>query len=162
LEKGTDLGPLINAGSKKKVEMLVKEAERKGAEVIVPRKKGKGLLCPPLILKNCLSGMQIFSEEIFGPVAPFYSFSTEDEAVAMANDTRYGLAAYFYTENLSRAMRVGKELEAGTVGVNTTSVYSVTLPFGGWKESGLGRELGIIESLNDYCELKSLSFGIGS
>lgn len=103
--------------------------------------------------------MRIFNEEIFGPVAPFYPFDTEDEAVAMANDTRYGLASYIYTENLSRAMSVSRELEAGTVGINTTNVYSITLPFGGWKESGLGREGGLIECLNDYCELKALSFG---
>lgn len=157
--EGVSLGPLINRESKKKVEELLKDAEAKGAEVIAPKKKLKGLLCPPIVVKNCLSGMQLFSEEIFGPVAPFYSFESEDEAVAMANDTRYGLAAYFYTENLNRAMRVSRELEAGTVGINTTSVYSITLPFGGWKESGLGREGGIVECLNDYCEVKAISFG---
>lgn len=157
--EGVNLGPLINRDSKKKVEELLKDAEAKGAQVIAPKKKLKGLLCPPTIVKNCLSGMQLFSEEIFGPVAPFYAFETEDEAVAMANDTRYGLAAYFFTENLNRAMSVSRELEAGTVGINTTNVYSFTLPFGGWKESGLGREGGIIESLNDYTELKAISIG---
>ena len=103
--------------------------------------------------------MRIANEEIFGPIAAFYSFETEDEAVAMANDTRYGLAAYFYTEQLSRAMRVSRELEAGAIGINTTNIYTITLPFGGWKESGLGREGGIIDCLNDYTEVKAISIG---
>lgn len=157
--EAVNLGPLINQESKKKIEHLIQDAEAKGAEVITSKKKLKGLLCPPIVLKNCTNGMNVFSEEIFGPVASFYSFDNEDEAVAMANDTRYGLAAYFYTENLTRAMRVSKELEAGTVGINTTNVYSIMLPFGGWKESGLGREGGIIECLNDYCEVKAISIG---
>lgn len=154
-----NMGPLINQESIKKIEGLLKDAKSKGAEVVVVNKKLKGLLCSPTVIKNCHSQMRIAEEEIFGPVAPFYSFETEDEAVAMANDTRYGLAAYFYTENLSRAMRVSQELEAGSIGINTVSVYSQTLPFGGWKESGLGRELGH-NCLNDYTEIKSISIGV--
>lgn len=154
-----NLGPLINKESKKKIDELLQDAEEKGAEIIAPKKKPKGLLCSPTVVKNCSSSMRIFSEEIFGPVAPFYPFDTDDEAIAMANDTRYGLASYFYTESMSRAMRVSRALEAGTVGINTTNVYSITLPFGGWKESGLGREGGIMDCLIDYCEVKALSFG---
>lgn len=154
-----NFGPLINEKSLNKIEELIADASEKGAEVIRHKKKGKGLLCQPIVVKNGTSDMRIFNEEIFGPVAVFYPFSTDDEAIAVANDTRYGLAAYFYTENLERSMRVAKELEAGTIGVNTTNVYSITLPFGGWKESGLGRECGIIDSLNDFTEIKAISFG---
>lgn len=154
-----NIGPLINQESMKKIKELLADAAEHGAEVIGLKKKGKGLICPPVIVKNVHSGMRIFNEEIFGPVAVFASFSSDDEAIAVANDTRYGLAAYFYTENLNRSMQVAKELEAGTVGVNTTNVYSVTLPFGGWKESGLGREGGINDLLNDFCELKAISIG---
>lgn len=157
--ESVNMGPLINRAGKSKVEELVKDATQKGAEVMMPKKKQKGLLCPPIIIKNARSDMRIYHEEIFGPVASFYSFETEDEAIAIANDTRYGLASYFYTENLARAMRVGKALESGAVGINTTNTYSITLPFGGWKESGIGREGGVLEALNDYCEVKALSFG---
>jgi succinate-semialdehyde dehydrogenase / glutarate-semialdehyde dehydrogenase len=154
-----DMGPLINREAKKKIEDLVKDASQKGAEVFSSKKKQKGLLCPPIVIKNARSDMRIFSEEIFGPILAFYSFDTEDEAIAIANDTRYGLASYFYTENLSRAMRVAKALEAGTVGINTINTFSMTLPFGGWKESGIGREGGIVGSLDEYCELKAISIG---
>lgn len=154
-----NLGPLINHESKKKIDELLKDAQEKGAEVIVTKKKLKGLLCSPTVVKNCSSNMRIFSEEIFGPVAPFYLFDTDDEAIAMANDTRFGLASYFYTENMTRAMRVSRALEAGTVGINTTNVNSITLPLGGWKESGLSREGGIYEGLNDFCEVKAISVG---
>ena len=157
--EGVNIGPLINPESQAKIEELLQDAESKGAEVVVLKKKLKGLLCSPTIVKNCHTGMRIANEEIFGPIAAFYSFETEDEAVAMANDTRYGLAAYFYTEQLSRAMRVSRELEAGAIGINTTNIYTITLPFGGWKESGLGREGGIIDCLNDYTEVKAISIG---
>lgn len=157
--EGVNLGPLINKEAKKKIEELVKDADQKGAQIIKSTKKHKGLLCAPIIIKNAGVNMRIFSEEIFGPVIPCYSFETEDEAIAIANDTSYGLASYFYTENLSRAMRVSKALEAGSIGINTTNVYSMMLPFGGWKESGIGREGGIVESLNEYCELKAISIG---
>ncbi|HSX26722.1 MAG TPA: NAD-dependent succinate-semialdehyde dehydrogenase [Chlamydiales bacterium] len=156
--KQVDLGPLINTAAKEKVDQLIKDAIRKGAEIILHSTQ-KGLLCSPIILKHASPKMRIWREEIFGPVIALYRFKTEKEAIEKANDTRYGLAAYFYTENQKRAMRVAKALQAGTVGVNTTNVYTITLPFGGWKESGIGREGGIIESLNDYCELKAISFG---
>jgi succinate-semialdehyde dehydrogenase/glutarate-semialdehyde dehydrogenase len=153
--ESVNIGPLINKEGKRKVEDLIKDASQRGAEIILAKKKQKGLLCSPVIIKNARSDMRIYSEEIFGPVAAFYPFDTEDEAIAIANDTSYGLASYFYTENVGRAMRVARELEAGSIGINTTNAYSATLPFGGWKESGIGREGGI-NGLNEYCELKAL------
>lgn len=156
--KNMDLGPLVNRAAKEKVEELVQDAVRKGGELVLSSKE-KGLLCSPILIKNASTKMRMWKEEIFGPVMAFYRFKTEKEAIEMANSTRYGLAAYFYSENLNRAMRVAKALEAGTVGINTTGVYTIMLPFGGWKESGIGRESGIVEGLNDYCELKALSFG---
>jgi len=154
-----DLGPLIHEKAKKKVDSLVREAVAHGAQEVFSSPQ-KGRLCAPIVLENCTPKMRISREEIFGPVVAIYRFRTEAEAISMANDTHYGLAAYFYSENLNRCLRVAKALEAGTVGVNTTGVYSITLPFGGWKESGIGREAGIVESLNDYCELKAISFGL--
>lgn len=158
--ESVNMGPLINVQAKRKIVELVEDASQKGAELILTKKRQKGLLCHPIIIKNARSDMRIYSEEIFGPVAAFYSFDSEDEAIAIANDTRYGLASYFYTENIDRIMRVAKALEAGSIGINTTNAYSITLPFGGWKESGIGREGGVEGMLNDYCELKSLSMGI--
>ncbi len=154
-----NLAPLINRQAKQKIEELMQDATEKGAEIIRTKKKQKGLLCPAIIIKNAHSEMRIYNEEIFGPVVAFYPFDTEDEAIAIANDTEYGLASYFYTENLARAMRVAKALEAGSIGVNTTNIYSHMLPFGGWKQSGIGREGGIMDSLNEYCEEKAISIG---
>lgn len=156
-----EMGPLINEKAKSKIEDLLEDAREKGAQIIYAQKPlKKGVLFPPVIIANAHPDMRLFQEEIFGPVAVFYSFETEDEAVALANETRYGLASYFYTENIGRAMRVAKELEAGTVGVNTTNTYSMTLPFGGWKESGIGREGGVTGFLDEYCEVKAISIGI--
>jgi len=155
--RSQNLGPLINRAAKAKVDRLIAEAVKRGADVLLAPKKEKGLLCTPAILAATPKKMQIWHEEIFGPVAAFYSFKTEAEAIALANDTRYGLAAYLYTENLARANRVSRALQAGSVGINTTNVWSITLPFGGWKESGIGRENGIVESLNEFCEIKAIS-----
>jgi len=152
------LGPLINQSAKEKVQNLVQDALDKGAELVLDSKE-KGLVFSPIILKNVTRKMRIAQEEIFGPVIAIYSFKTEKEAIEMANDTRHGLAAYFYSENAARVMRVAKALEAGSVGANTTNIYSLYHPFGGFKESGIGRENGIIEGLNEYCELKAICYG---
>ncbi|MBS0624473.1 MAG: NAD-dependent succinate-semialdehyde dehydrogenase [Verrucomicrobia bacterium] len=155
--KKVNLGPLINENAKKKVIRLVNDAVAKGAKPVLYSQE-KGLLCSPILLRDANTKMAIWREEIFGPVIAVYRFKTEEDAIRMANDTRYGLAAYFYSEGMKRCMRVARALEAGIVGVNTTNAYSITLPFGGWKESGIGREGGIVESLNAYCELKAISF----
>ena len=152
-----NLGPLINRQAKAKVERLMSDAAKNGAEVLLEPTKTKNLLCMPAILAAVPKKAKVWQEEIFGPVAVFYPFKTEAEAISLANDTRYGLAAYLYTESLDRSNRVARALQAGSVGINTTSVWSFALPFGGWKESGVGRENGIVESLNEFCELKSIS-----
>jgi len=154
--KPVDIGPLINQASKDKMQGLLKDAVKKGAELALQCSEDRGLVCSPIVIKKANKKMRIWQEEIFGPVAAFYLFSTEKEAIEMANDTHYGLAAYFYTESLDRAMRVSRALEAGSVGINTTDHYLKSAPFGGWKESGLGREGGIGETLNAYCEEKAL------
>ena len=100
--------------------------------------------------------MRAYHEEIFGPIAAIYPFSTEEEAIAIANDTTYGLAAYVFSENIGRLYRIVDNLEAGSIGLNTTDITSELLPFGGWKESGIGRENGLIGSLDAYCENKSI------
>jgi succinate-semialdehyde dehydrogenase/glutarate-semialdehyde dehydrogenase len=150
-----DIGPLINCAAKDKVDHLVKDAIKHGAEIALAS-TGHGLVCSPIVIKHANKKMRIWKEEIFGPVAAFYVFHSEKEAIEMANDTNYGLAAYFFTEGLGRAMRVSRALEAGSVGINTTDHYLKSAPFGGWKESGLGREGGIVETLNEYCELKAV------
>jgi len=151
-----DIGPVINTQAKEKIDELVEEAVQKGGELLMRCEKDRGLVCALIVIKHAKRNMRIWKEEIFGPVAAFYSFSTEKEALEMANDTRYGLSAYFFTENLKRTLRVSRALEAGSVGVNTTDHYLKSAPFGGWKESGLGREGGIVETLNEYCELKAV------
>lgn len=158
LDPKTTIGPLINEEAIAKCEELVDEALSKGATAVVggARSKVGSLFYEPTLLVDMDPKMRMYREEIFGPVAPIYTFSTEEEAIRMANDTNYGLAAYLFSENIGRTWRVGEALEAGSVGINTTDVVSELLPFGGWKESGLGRENGVIGSLDAYLEKKAL------
>ena len=160
MDENTSVGPLINEQGISKCEDLVNNAIEKGAKVLKGGKRSKigDLFYEPTLLINMQTKMQMYKEEVFGPVAPIYKFSTEEEVIKMANDTNYGLAAYLFTENIGRAYRVAESFEAGSVGINTTDVVSELLPFGGWKESGLGRENGLIGSLDSYCEVKSIIF----
>ena len=151
------LGPLINEKAVEKIERLLANAQAQGATIVGGKREG--LFFQPTLLKNVTSQMDLYHEEIFGPIAPFYRFSTDEEAIQIANDTEYGLAAYIFTENLRRSYRFSEALEAGSVGINTTDVYSELLPFGGWKQSGLGREMGLENSLNPFLETKSLVIG---
>ena len=112
----------------------------------------------PTVLRDVTTEMRVFREEIFGPVAPLLRFATEDEAVAMANDTEFGLAAYFYSQNLGRIWRVGEALEYGIVGINEGLISNEMAPFGGIKESGNGRE-GSKYGIDDYIEIKYLCLG---
>jgi succinate-semialdehyde dehydrogenase/glutarate-semialdehyde dehydrogenase len=161
IDEKSNLGPLINEAGMIKVERLVKDALEKGATAIRggARSPLSPLLYEPTLLVDATSDMQIYREEVFGPVACCYRFKTDEEVIKMANDTPYGLAAYLYTENISRSWKVTEKLEAGSVGVNTHDVVSELLPFGGWKQSGIGRENSAIESLHGYCETKSVVIG---
>lgn len=161
MEAATTLGPLINKQGIDKVDRLVHRAVEEGATVVT----GGKLLSPhslcyhPTLLSHVTPTMSLYRAEIFGPVAPIYRFTTESEAISMANDTPYGLAAYLFSQNPSRMWRVAEALEAGSIGVNTCDVTSELLPFGGWKESGIGRENGAIGSLDGYLEQKSVVLG---
>ncbi|MGE0198229.1 MAG: NAD-dependent succinate-semialdehyde dehydrogenase [Simkaniaceae bacterium] len=151
------LGPLINATLADRMEWLLRDAKEKGAHIIGGKRRG--LFFEPTLVTEATPHMALFHEEIFGPVAPFYRFSSEEEVLALANATEYGLAAYVFTENMGRSLRVAEALEAGSVGINTTAIYSELLPFGGWKQSGLGREMGLEKSLDPFLETKSLVIG---
>ena len=158
LDKNTSVGPLINEEGISKCESLVDDALASGATSLLGGRRstlGK-LFYEPTLLVDMDPKMKMYRDEVFGPVAPIYRFSSEEEAIAMANDTNYGLAAYLFSENIGRTWRVAESFEAGAVGVNTTDVVSEVLPFGGWKESGIGRENGVRGSLDAYCETKSL------
>ncbi|MCB1107905.1 MAG: NAD-dependent succinate-semialdehyde dehydrogenase [Chlamydiia bacterium] len=158
LDQTTSVGPLINEEAIAKCEALVDDALAKGATARLGGARspiGK-LFYEPTLLVDMDPKMEMYRDEVFGPVAPIYTFTSEEEAIKMANDTRYGLAAYLFSENIGRTWRVAESFEAGAVGVNTTDVVSEVLPFGGWKESGIGRENGVVGSLDAYCETKSL------
>jgi succinate-semialdehyde dehydrogenase/glutarate-semialdehyde dehydrogenase len=159
-EEGVTQGPLIDKAALEKVEHLVGDAVAKGARVLVggkPHPLG-GTFYEPTILEGCTPVMDLWHEEIFGPVVALYGFSTEEEAVAMANDTRVGLASYVYTRDMNRFWRVGEALEYGMVGVNTGAISNAAAPFGGIKESGYGRE-GSGHGIADYLTLKYLCLG---
>ncbi len=159
LEEST-LGPLINDKAIAKVETLVADAVKKGAKVEIGGHVDAvgALFYQPSVLTHVTQDMDIFSTEIFGPVAPLFRFGSEDEAIKMANDTPFGLAAYAYTRDIGRAMRVAARLEYGMVGMNDGLISTEVTPFGGIKESGLGRE-GAMEGLEEYLSVKYISYG---
>jgi len=157
--EGSTLGPLINAAAVAKVNAHIADAERLGATVLTGGvSSGKGTFVAPTVLGNVTGEMRIAHEETFGPVAPLFIFDTEEEAITMANDTPFGLGAYFFTENIRRGWRVGEALEFGMVGFNTGSVSLEVAPFGGIKLSGIGRE-GSRYGIEEYLESKAFHFG---
>jgi succinate-semialdehyde dehydrogenase/glutarate-semialdehyde dehydrogenase len=159
-DAGVVIGPLINADAAKKVESLVRDAVTKGAKAVVggaPAPAGP-LFYQPSVLTGVTPDMTIVHEEIFGPVAALIRFDTEEEAIRLANDTPFGLAAYLFSQNIGRAWRVAEALDAGMVGVNEGIFSNETVPFGGVKESGLGRE-GAAEGLDEYLETKFICLG---
>jgi len=158
LDEGVNMGPLINAKAVSKVQNLIEDAVDKGAQVLGGDQKAEAGFIPPQVLVGATRTMRVFREEIFGPVAPAFRFEDEAEAVAMANDTPFGLAAYFYTQDISRVWRVGEALEYGMVGINEGAISNEMIPFGGVKESGLGRE-GSKYGIDDYLEIKHLCLG---
>jgi succinate-semialdehyde dehydrogenase/glutarate-semialdehyde dehydrogenase len=161
LEPETDVGPLINEQSVAKVTALVDEALSLGARAVVGGRRSPrgGLFYEPTVLRDVTPAMGLYRTEIFGPVVPVYRFTTEDEAIARANDTDAGLAAYVYTSKLGRLWRMAEELESGMVGANTAAICAVEVPFGGIKHSGLGREGGL-GCLDEFLEVKSICFGL--
>jgi succinate-semialdehyde dehydrogenase/glutarate-semialdehyde dehydrogenase len=159
-EEGADLGPLINEAAVKKIESHVKDAVGKGAKLLAGghRHKLGGTFYEPTVLSGVTTDMLVAKEETFGPMAPVFKFETEEEAIEMANDTEFGLAAYFYSRDIGRIWRVAEGLEYGIVGVNEGIISTEVAPFGGVKESGTGRE-GSKYGIEDYLELKYLCMG---
>jgi succinate-semialdehyde dehydrogenase / glutarate-semialdehyde dehydrogenase len=158
VDEGTQVGPLVNDAAVEKVDRLVAGAVSGGARALVggSAPDGQGCYYPPTVLVDVPSDADILREEIFGPVAPIVSFTTEDEAVRWANDTEFGLVAYLYTGDLARGLRVSEALESGMVGLNRGLVSDPAAPFGGVKQSGIGREGGH-EGLLDYTESKYIA-----
>jgi succinate-semialdehyde dehydrogenase/glutarate-semialdehyde dehydrogenase len=160
LEPGATQGPLIDDAAVAKVESHIADATKKGAKVLVGGKRHAlgGRFFEPTILTDVTPAMAVAREETFGPVAPLFRFKTEAEAVALANDTEFGLASYFYGKDIARVWRVAEALEYGIVGINTGIISTEVAPFGGVKESGLGRE-GSKYGMDEYLEIKYLCFG---
>jgi succinate-semialdehyde dehydrogenase/glutarate-semialdehyde dehydrogenase len=160
-EEGVDVGPLVDEKSRDKVAALVDDAVAKGARVVVggSAREGAGWFYQPTVLADVPESADLAREEIFGPVAPVSTFSTDDEAIRMANDTEYGLVAYLFTKDLSRALTVSEALEFGMVGVNQGIVSNPAAPFGGVKASGVGREGGF-EGIDEYLETKYVGIAL--
>ena len=164
-QEGVTIGPLVDERAVAKVSAQVEDAVAKGAEVVCGGKRlvenglDKGFFYAPTVLRGVTPEMLIYREETFGPVAPIIAFEDDQEALKMANDTHYGLAAYVYTQNFSRAMRMFEDLEFGIIGVNDINPSAASAPFGGMKDSGLGRE-GSREGIAEYLETKLGGFAI--
>ncbi|SFD90300.1 succinate-semialdehyde dehydrogenase / glutarate-semialdehyde dehydrogenase [Sulfitobacter brevis] len=160
-EDGVDLGPLINPAAGDKVQEHITDALSKGAEIILGNAKDnmKGNFLAPTIVTGVTQDMKVATEETFGPLAPLFKFDTEDDVIAMANDTIFGLASYFYAKDLSRVYKVAEALEYGIVGVNTGIISTEVAPFGGVKQSGLGRE-GSHHGIEDYLEMKYICMSV--
>jgi succinate-semialdehyde dehydrogenase/glutarate-semialdehyde dehydrogenase len=165
MDPANSIGPLVNQVAVDKVDRQVQDAVAAGATLHCGGKRlsedglDKGYFYAPTLLSGIRPDMLIYREETFGPVAPVITFSEEDDVLSMANDTSYGLAAYIYTQNLSRAVRTFEGLQFGIVGINDINPTSAAAPFGGMKESGLGRE-GAREGIEEYLETKLGGFSI--
>jgi succinate-semialdehyde dehydrogenase/glutarate-semialdehyde dehydrogenase len=160
-EDGVEVGPLIDATQREKVAHLVDDAVQKGAKALVGghTRDGAGYFYDPTVLSDVPDGAELLTEEIFGPVAPVKGFISEDEAIAAANDTEFGLVAYVYTNDIRRALRVVERLETGMVGLNQGMVSNPAAPFGGIKQSGFGREGGP-EGIEEYLETKYVAVNL--
>jgi len=160
LEAGVQQGPLIDVKAVEKVEEFIEDATAKGGKVVAGGKRHAlgGSFFEPTVISGATTDMKFMKEEIFGPIAPVFKFETEEEAIALANDTEFGLASYFYTGDLGRAFRVMEGLKYGMVGVNEGLITTPEAPFGGVKESGLGREGGH-QGIDDYLDTKYVCIG---
>jgi succinate-semialdehyde dehydrogenase/glutarate-semialdehyde dehydrogenase len=158
LEEGVMLGPMINADTRDKIDALVKDALSEGATLVTGGKapEGKGFFYEPTVLADVAVNARILQQEIFGPVAPIASFEGEEEAIALANATEFGLVSFVHTRDLAKAMRVADRIESGMVGINRGVVSDPAAPFGGWKQSGVGRE-GAHDGLLEYLESKYIA-----
>ena len=160
MDEGVDIGPLINSKALEKVDHLMDDAVKKGAKVVTGGKHHAlgGTFYETTVVTDATTEMEFAQEEIFGPVAAIYRFKTDEEAVSIANDTPYGLASYFYGKELARIWRMAEALEYGMVGINTGMISTAVAPFGGVKESGMGRE-GSRYGIEDYLEIKYVCLG---
>ncbi len=164
-EAGVQIGPLVNDAALEKVDHQVQDAVKKGAELVAGGKRltegglGRGFFYAPTILSHVTTDMTIYREETFGPVAPIIAYQNEEDLLSMANDTNYGLASYVYTRDLKKAFALFEGLHFGIVGINDINPTSAAAPFGGMKESGLGRE-GAMEGIDEYLETKLGGFSI--
>jgi succinate-semialdehyde dehydrogenase/glutarate-semialdehyde dehydrogenase len=159
--EGTTQGPLVNAAAVKKVQEHVEDAVSKGAVVRTggkPPADSKGYFFEPTIVTGVTKEMQVMSDETFGPLAAIVTFASEDEVLQLANDTEFGLAGYFYSSDIRRIMRVARQLQCGMIGVNTGLISAAESPFGGVKESGIGRE-GSKYGLAEYQNIKAVTIG---
>jgi succinate-semialdehyde dehydrogenase/glutarate-semialdehyde dehydrogenase len=158
LEEGVAVGPLVNADTRDKVATLVEDAMQRGARAVIGGKRpdGKGFYYPPTVLVDVPDDARCLKEEIFGPVAPIQKFTSEEEAVAKANDTEFGLISYLYTRDMARGLRLSEQLDAGMVGLNRGVASDPAAPFGGAKQSGLGRE-GAHEGMMEFLETQYIS-----
>ncbi len=154
----SDIGPLINEKACIRMQEYIKDAVNKGGKILLGGKQLEGQFFQPTVLSNANSKMTFYQEEIFGPIAPLYKFANDQEALLMANDTIYGLAAYIYSESISKCWQISEALEYGMIGVNEGLISTEVAPFGGIKSSGMGRE-GSDVGLDEYLELKYLCFG---
>ena len=159
--EGVQIGPLIDARAVAKVRDLIADAQSKGARVVLGEMPGPsaGAFVRPTIIANAHSGMRLSREEIFGPVAPVFKFHNEDKVVGLANDTEYGLAAYFYTRDIATVWRIYERLGYGMVGINTGLISTEVAPFGGVKQSGFGRE-GARQGIDEYLSTKYGCFAL--
>jgi succinate-semialdehyde dehydrogenase/glutarate-semialdehyde dehydrogenase len=152
---GVEVGPLIDQDGRAKVQRLVDDAVERGARAVVGGKEGAGpgYFYPPTVLDCVNPTSELMSTEIFGPVAAVVPYDTEDEVIGLANDTEWGLVGYVFTQDIDRALRMGERLEVGMVGINTGLVSNPAAPFGGVKQSGLGREGGKV-GIDEFLEYK--------
>lgn len=159
MDEGVTIGPLIDEDAIRKIQSHVDDAQSKGAKIVAGGSRKEGLFYEPTILLGVKDDMVCMQEETFGPVAPITTFSSEEEVLRRANDSIYGLAAYVFTENISRGIRMSEQLEYGIVGLNDGLPSTPQAPFGGFKQSGLGREGGH-HGLDEYIEIKYISVGL--
>ncbi|EKL9959523.1 NAD-dependent succinate-semialdehyde dehydrogenase [Vibrio parahaemolyticus] len=158
LEEGVNIGPVISESAKQGIQALIDGAIEQGAKPVSELKTLDGLFMQPVVLKDVTHDMKIVSEEIFGPVAPVIRFDSDEQLVEMANDTIYGLASYFYSQNIHRVWKIAEALEYGMVGINEGMISTEVAPFGGVKQSGIGRE-GAKQGIDEYMDVKYLCFG---